>query len=258
MKFAIIPYKIGSTSAKKLQESIINAGHKCIRVHSDSRTYRPKPTDRIIYYGGSTANFQSNFVINPCRTLANNKLETFKRLQQANLSTVPWTTDHAVTLSWLDDNKLIIGRRILSGHSGEGIELYHADDIQGDAAIGSPTECCPLFTQYVKKTYECRIHIFNGRMIDAQIKRKVRDAEESNNLIRNIHTGWVYCRDNFIADQRAIDLSINACAACSLTFGAVDLIYNQYYNEFYILEINTAPGLEGTTLLNYTNAILNF
>ena len=74
--------------------------------------------------------------------------------------------------------------------------------------------------------------------------------------IRNIHTGWVYCRDNYIPDPTSIQLAIDAVQAVGLDFGAVDLIYNQHYNQFYILEVNTAPGLEGTTLINYVNAFI--
>lgn len=259
MKFVIVPYKIGSTSAKKLQKSIINTGHKCLRVRPDSRTYRPKPTDRIIYYGGSTANFQSNFVINPCRTLANNKLETFKKLKEANLSTVPWTTDREEATRWYFNNIPFMSRATLTGHSGQGITIFDKKPDDWEKYSGD-IPLAPLYTKYVKKTYECRVHVYKGRVIDAQIKRKrTTNVEmEADTYIRNAHTGWVYCRDNFTPDQRAINLSIAACNACNLTFGAVDLIYNQHYNEFYILEINTAPGLEGTTLHNYTQAILNY
>ena len=140
-----------------------------------------------------------------------------------------------------------MARETLVGHSGAGITIHT-----------TPTDLptVSLYTKYVKKTYECRIHIFKGRMIDAQIKRKVRDVEENNPLIRNIHTGWVYCRDNYIPDPTSIQLAIDAVRVVGLDFGAVDLIYNQHYNQFYILEVNTAPGLEGTTLINYVNAFI--
>jgi D-alanine-D-alanine ligase-like ATP-grasp enzyme len=36
-----------------------------------------------------------------------------------------------------------------------------------------------------------------------------------------------------------------------LDFGAVDIIYNAKRNECYVLEVNTAPGLEGTTVEKY-------
>ena len=42
-----------------------------------------------------------------------------------------------------------------------------------------------------------------------------------------------------------------------LDFGAVDVIYNGHSNRAYVLEINTAPGLTGTTLDNYAAALRN-
>ena len=43
-----------------------------------------------------------------------------------------------------------------------------------------------------------------------------------------------------------------------LDFGAVDVIYNVHHKKAYVLEVNTAPGLEGTTLEVYARAISNF
>jgi hypothetical protein len=42
-----------------------------------------------------------------------------------------------------------------------------------------------------------------------------------------------------------------------LDFGAVDLIWNENQNVVYVLEVNTAPGMEGTTLENYCDAFSN-
>ena len=252
-RIILVPYKLGSTTCKAIKDALIQAGQRCLRVAVDSRTFRAKPSDKLIYYGGTQQRPERLTSINPDRSIAQNKLTAFRAFEAAGLSTVPWTDSRDTALQWMNEGKLVVGRRTLTGHSGQGIELYHQDDVQGDAQMENP---CPLYTKYVKKTYECRIHIYKGRMIDAQIKRKVRDAEENDPLIRNIHTGWVYCREDFVANQVAIDLAIAAVHACNLDFGAVDLIYNKHYNQFYILEVNTAPGLTGTTLTNYINTFI--
>lgn len=260
MRYVIVPYKIGSQSTKRIQDGIKAAGHRCVRVRPDSTTYRPRPTDRIIYYGGSTANFQSNCVINPVRTLANNKLTTLQRLQEVGLSTIEWTSDKETAISWYFQNIPFLVRSTLSGHSGQGIVVFDKKPEDYEKFSGDIPQA-PLYTKYLKKTYECRVHVFNGRVIDAQIKRKkttdIPENQEANSIIRNIHTGWVYCREDFTLPPAAAELSIEAVNAVNLNFGAVDLIYNKYYNKFYILEINTAPGLDGTTLNNYVQAFLS-
>jgi hypothetical protein len=249
MRFILIPYKMGSAAAKSIKEAFIEAGHKCLRI--DRADWHPKNTDRIIYYGGNLQlhSHLGHSIYNADRSIAQNKLTAFRAFERAGLSTVPWTNDPQVARNW---NGKVVCRNTLTGHSGQGIEIWDSNEAQNPPF----PETAPLYTQYIKKTYECRIHIFNGRMIDAQIKRKVRDADNNDPLIRNIHTGWVYCREDFTADQRAIDLAIQAVATCNLDFGAVDIIYNQHYNQFYLLEVNTAPGITGTTLSNYINAFI--
>jgi glutathione synthase/RimK-type ligase-like ATP-grasp enzyme len=47
-----------------------------------------------------------------------------------------------------------------------------------------------------------------------------------------------------------------AVSALGLDFGAVDIIWNEREDKCYVLEVNTAPGLQGSTLENYANAIM--
>lgn len=242
----IIPYKMGSASAKALKEGLVAEGIRCFR-KKVTDIFIPKRTDLIVYYGGvDRLHYQEHCTINANREVAQNKLSAFNAFQDAGLSTVPWTTDKNVALTW----DLIVLRSTLTGHSGQGITLHDKNDGGGEFL-----QDAPLYTQYVKKTYECRVHVFNGKVIDAQVKRKVRDAEAVDTKIRNIHTGWVYCREDFVLDERAKELAVAACAATSLDFGAVDIIYNQHHDKFYLLEVNTAPGLTGTTLINYISEI---
>jgi glutathione synthase/RimK-type ligase-like ATP-grasp enzyme len=101
----------------------------------------------------------------------------------------------------------------------------------------------PLYTKQLAIKGEYRVHVFNGEVIDYQKKRKREEAIENGDIaedIRNINNGWVY--------------SIRATRALGLNFGAVDII-RDINRRSYILEVNTAPGLEGLTLVNYTNAI---
>ena len=249
MRFIIIPYKMGSKACKALKDKLIELGHRALQVRSNSPTFRSKRDDRFIYYGKTTHYINTNHVsYNKHTEVASNKISTLEACTNAGLSTVPWTTDRGVAGDWIQQGKTVVARATLTGHSGMGITIHTNTE--------SPLPNVPLYTQYVKKTFECRIHVFKGRMIDAQIKRKVRDAEKTDPYIRNIHTGWVYCREGYTADDRATNLAIATCQAVGVDFGAVDLIYNQHYNQYYILEVNTAPGLEGTTLTNYANAFI--
>jgi len=242
---------MGSKSAQLLKEGLVAEGIRCFR-KKVTDGFIPRREDIVIYYGGTQELQQRNgSEINPYREVAQNKLRAFEAFATANLSTVEWTTDPTVALTW----NIIVGRRTLTGHSGQGIFIHDKND--GGGEVLPPA---PLYTKYQKKTYECRVHVFNGKVIDAQIKRKRTtdvDQIETDPYVRNIHTGWVYCREDFTLPEAGANLAIQAVAVVGLDFGAVDLIYNKHYNQFYILEINTAPGLEGTTLTNYIKEIKN-
>jgi D-alanine-D-alanine ligase-like ATP-grasp enzyme len=79
--------------------------------------------------------------------------------------------------------------------------------------------------------------------------------DEVNWQIRNNANGFVYVREDVNPDQRAIDLAIAAVKVLGLDMGAVDLIFNEKQDKWFLLEVNTAPGLEGTTPHDYATAI---
>jgi len=240
----LVPYKMGSAACKALKDALIDAGIPCIRRMANS-TRPTRKTDLLIYYGG-TNSVQTNrgVEMNSTRDIAQDKLLAFQRLWEHNIRTVEWTTSKEVAAAW----PMAVARATLTGHSGQGITTHEK---------GQPLPDVRLYTKYMKKTFECRIHVMNGSVIDAQIKRKRQGETDANNLIRNAHTGWVYCRDDYTPTDQAKDIAIAAVNALDLDFGAVDLIFNQYYNSYYVLEVNTAPGLEGTTLTNYVKGIKN-
>ena len=50
-------------------------------------------------------------------------------------------------------------------------------------------------------------------------------------------------------------LAVDCVNHIGLDFGAVDIIYNNRDDVCYLLEVNTAPGLQGTTLEKYKDAV---
>jgi hypothetical protein len=138
-------------------------------------------------------------------------------------------------------------------------------DRGGDAGTGGTGRTgrvvdAPLYTKYVKKADEYRIHVFDGQVIDIQQKRKRQEVpnEEVDYQIRNLAGGWVFCRDDVVCPSVCSELAISAVATLGLTFGAVDIGYNRNEQRGYVYEVNTAPGLEGSTLDNYFEALVRY
>lgn len=121
--FFIYPYMTGSKSVKKLKELL---GAKIIKLENSK--YRPKASDVVINYGNSHIPSWLNDTVailnHPDKVrVASNKLSTFLALQNANVQTVPFTTDKSEAERWLSEGAKVFVRNILNGHSGEGIEV---------------------------------------------------------------------------------------------------------------------------------------
>ena len=178
---------------------------------------------------------------------------TFQKLKDIEGVRIPeFTTDRNIAYDWLrKDGVAVVVRTKLNGHSGDGIVLVSDKDSEIPAA--------PLYVKYIKKEKEFRVHVAFGEVIDVQEKRKRKDLPEdfaTNYQVRNHQTGWVYCREDIQEPTGLRDMAIRAVLELGLDFGAVDLIYNVKRNEVYVLECNTAPGLEGSTVDRYAEAFV--
>jgi glutathione synthase/RimK-type ligase-like ATP-grasp enzyme len=120
-------------------------------------------------------------------------------------------------------------------------------------------EEAPLYTQYVPKRHEYRVHVFQGRVIDVQRKARRHDVadEDVNWKVRNNANGFIFARNGDALGTVPDDVlyeATKAVTSLNLDFGAADVIFNEREALAYVLEVNTAPGLVGTTLENYTAA----
>lgn len=223
-----------------------------VRRLSSESIYEAKPWHVLINWGSSLGVLgmdRASRVVNTVQAVrvAGNKLLTFQALKDKDGISIPeFTVDIDVARGWTRDGIDVVCRTVLSGHSGNGIVLAHNE---------AEVVRAPLYVKYIKKQDEYRVHVAFGEVIDVQQKRRKSGEEVPTNFqVRNHHTGWVYCRENIQLPDGAAGMAVKACQELGLDFGAVDIIYNAKRNQPYVLEINTAPGLEGTTVTKYTEA----
>jgi len=244
----ISPYKMTSESATALAAALHTK-----KVYPDRRYY-PRNNHLLINWGSSSPpvfldrGWPGEVLNRWCSVRsAGNKLLTFQRLKEAGVSTPEFTTNHDEAHDWLRSGIAVVERNTLTTHSGQGIIIRN-----GNSAQISPD--CRLITKYVKKSAEYRVHVFKGRVIDVQQKRTRRDTF-IDYQVRSYNNGWVFCREDCSPDNSVLEESIAAVQALGLDFGAVDVIWNSHYEKAYVLEVNTAPGIVGTTLNSYVAAI---
>lgn len=247
-KLIIYPYKMGSESAKKLAQNT-NAR----RVFANGR-YVPKVNQVILNWGSSVNPNWRDIAIRRGVTilnkpenvaLATNKLQSFYKWCESGISIPPFTTDINVAKYWIENGKRVFARQQLAAHSGRGIVVMETPEELVSA---------PLYTQYIKKKWEFRVHVFQGQVIDYAQKRQRQGFEGGNKYIRNLANGWVFCRENIDHFDDVKELAVKATAALGLDFAAIDAIRTES-GKVYILEANTAAGLEGTTLERYISTI---
>ena len=96
---------------------------------------------------------------------------------------------------------------------------------------------------------------YSDRIEVISLQRKARrlDHPNPNWEVRNHSNGFVYVRNDVNPPPCVTEAALAVFGQTGLDFGAVDVIYNAYHDRAYVLEINTAPGLEGQTVLDYAN-----
>lgn len=241
MALKIAPYKMGSQSARYLARQL-----RVLRTRQD---YLGKQQDILLNWGRSQLQIGRAKVINKPSAVANaaNKLNTFKILANNEVPIPDWTEYKHIAQAWIENGNKVYCRTHLTGHSGSGIVIATTVDELVDA---------PLYTLNAKHKYEYRIHVFKGEVIDIQQKKKRTDWEgPSITGIRNHSNGWIFARADVTVPDKVINASVNAVAALELDFGAVDIGYNESQDKAIVFEVNTAPGLTGTTLEKYVEAI---
>ncbi len=255
MSIYIYPYKLGSRSARDLRTRLSAALNYRVKLIRPDGRFRPRRGDTVINWGNSSSppawrwTTTDGDLNNPLAiSLAANKLSSFTAFKEKEVPTPEWTTNKNEAQTWVNDGSTVIVRHLLSGHSGQGIKVVSEGELPN----------APLYTKYKKKRAEYRVHVFKGEVIDTvQKKKRNTEARPSNfsTFIRSHTTGWVFCRDGVSPSDVRNATAIAAVNALCLDFGAVDIIYNEHEDKHYALEVNTAPGLEGTTLEKYVEAL---
>lgn len=254
----LYPYKVGSESATELANML-----DVMRVKPDG-TYVPKIGHKVINWGMAKIPNWSDLATRRGVTMLNkpnavniaaNKLTALQALKAAGVKIPEFTTDYYEAMRWLNDHKVVVERHELRGNSGEGIRIVTLDDPEMQTRL----ERAPLYTKFIPKTTEFRVHVFQGQVIDyIEKKKKLADQRPANfnKYISSINCGWVFQRTNILDLPEVRQIAIKAVAALGLDFGAVDIVYCDGLP--YVLEVNTAPGLSGETLIKYANAFRRF
>ncbi len=231
MTFFISVNPVGSKFARALQSTLRDKVVDNV-LRTSARYMQRRITDKI-------------FRVTP---VVLNKVQQFERFSQNQVSCPRFTRESGELVSL---GKTVFARTLINSTGGRGI-------VEFEPASGAPAPIAPLYTEYIPKKAEYRVHVFNGEVIDVQQKKKRRafDNDTRDTRVRNLANGYVYTRESIVAPVDMDTLAINAVNAVGYSYGAVDIIYNEKRNQCFVLEVNSRPGLMGTTLDKYTEALI--
>jgi len=193
--------------------------------------------------------------INESEALYNmtDKLRFFRHVGHDSGLVPEWTDSRDVAAQWDGD---IVVRLKTAASGGQGLSISTLEERRN----GKPLVAAPLYTRYVKKAEEYRCHMFRDEEGDFSIGLSQRKAAKRNDAgevdvkdwrVRNLENGFIFAKN----DGHVLPDAVVQCCTdlmrkyfSELDFVALDVIYNKHDNKAYVLEGNTAPGLDGTTI----------
>jgi len=130
--------------------------------------------------------------------------------------------------------------RKLRHRGGTDIALVlQLEDFAARRASGSE-----FFTKFIPSTAEYRVWIYRRKHLGTYVK-VLRHPSQYRGIGRNYDNGFAFnLVDSDAVPRAAVDMAAQAVTSLGLDFGAVDMLLGKD-GQYYVLEVNTAPGVEG-------------
>jgi glutathione synthase/RimK-type ligase-like ATP-grasp enzyme len=230
MKIRLLCTDIISESAERLAKELSErVGYKVIR------TNKVVPNRKHIRYGDQR-----------------DKLTQYKFFRKNQLNFPLFTESKEEATDWMKDLKLkIVCRTLLQGQEGHGIIIADTPEQVVDAKV---------YVEYREKNREYRVNIFDGEVVNVREKLKKIGyvaPEHADPRIRNIVGGYIYCIPKRIVPICVIETAIKASKITDSDIIGVDVAYDSKTEREFILEVNSAPSLEGVTVTNFADIIID-
>jgi hypothetical protein len=183
-----------------------------------------------------------------------NKLSQYKWFKQQGLSALEFTTDISKVKQWLLEENVVFGRQTLNGSEGSGIII-----LTDPSAVIPP---CPVYTKYKPKKREFRVHVFKDKIVNI-VEKKLKSGWNGpkNTKVRNTANGYIFCQDFDLTPAlrtRIETLGLHAAKVCGSDFRGVDVCYNEKHDDVFVVEVNSAPGIEGSNVDKYVQVIKQY
>lgn len=244
MKTMMWAYSQGSEGAKLVADAM---GIK--RIKHENSEYKGGPGSVVINWGsGAIPGFvrdRAGTVIMSdaavCRGI--NKRRFFDIASEAGVNVPEYTSGEYFPKKWLREGHVVLARLALESSRGNGIVVMKKLD---DFVYA------PMYTKYIDKENEYRVHVVNGKVI--YVQKKVATAEAKEGYVRNYDNGYIllHANSNAGTPMAVKTQAIAAVKAVGADYSGVDVIERD--GVAYVLEVNAAPYQTEGTAAAYAKA----
>lgn len=178
------------------------------------------------------------------------KLTQYKWFAENDIPALEFTTDSEIVNGWLADKHVVFGRKYLNSSCGKGIVVIEQ---QGNIPK------LPVYTKYKKKKREFRVHVFKDEVVNVTEKKRRKEFDgERDTKIRNLANGYVFVQTVANEPPGLRELALSAAKVSGSDFRGVDIGYNEKKDELFVIEVNSAPGIQGTNIQKYLDAMVKY
>jgi hypothetical protein len=256
-RLRFLVHKYGADATNDICDELADLG--MLMCHIDKTQFKPRAGDVMVNWGVINRPDEYHWASTDFKWLnhpqlvrrSGNRLKSLPIMKEAGVNVPEFTTQFDVAKGWLNDGSSVIARANVRSRSGHGLTFVEpSQELPSGQA---------LYVRYVPKKVEYRVHVFRGAVIDVQQKKRRKGfTGQVDPKIRSYDNGWVFCRQGVQAPECVLTQSLAAVSSLGLDFGATDVGWNEMKQEAMIYEVNTAPGLEGTTTKKYAQAIREY
>jgi glutathione synthase/RimK-type ligase-like ATP-grasp enzyme len=228
MKIRLVSHKLGSQSLKLLAEGLsTKLGYKVWR------SKKPRLNRENITYGD-------------CK----DKVYQYQWFKAQGLTSLEFTTSPEEAKAWVESGIVTFARTLTRSSEGKGIVVLEKDK-------QTSVPFARVYTQYKKKKREFRVHVYGDNVVQVLEKRKRKGFEgERETKIRNTANGYVFCSQDVVEPPGIRELALKASKVTNSMFKGVDIGFNEKLNELFIIEVNSAPGIAGSNITKYIEAMV--
>jgi glutathione synthase/RimK-type ligase-like ATP-grasp enzyme len=216
----------GGLTAKKLAELC-----EC----RTSKKYIPRRSHFIINYGKDYANAHLNAKV------IFNKLRTYNILKEAGIPQPRiWHKDEEIP----EQAFPLLARKEYHSQGRDIIYVHSKGHLENEIDYFM----YDFLVEYIKKTSEYRVHVLGNKAI---VNVKFNEDGYGDPIVRSHSNGWRQISYDREWHDALAELAIKTIRALGYDFGAVDIIRKG--DKLYVLEVNSAPGLEDRKLKEYSD-----